>query len=171
VKPVAFIGSSGLKYELVEAIADRLGDHVDARPWKTTFPVGRMTLQVLVEEARKVDFGIFVFGADDRLAADVSIPRDNVLYEAGLFAGALGTERCLIVHDAQAKMPSDLEGMTVARFDASTTVAQVADDVSPALLAAIRRPAPGDSLALPAPWKVTGGSFPALGMAASSAQR
>lgn len=142
MKPSAFIGSSGLKYEIVEAIANRLSEQVEPHPWKAAFPVGRMTLEALVEEARLVDFGIFVFGADDRLADDVSIPRDNVLYEAGLFAGVLGTRRCLIVHDKQAKRPSDLEGMTVASFDAGNSAAQVADAVCPALFAAIHKNGP-----------------------------
>jgi hypothetical protein len=139
MKPSAFIGSSGLKYEFVEAIANGLSDEVDTHPWKSAFPVGKMTLEALIDEARLVDFGIFIFGADDRLADDVSVPRDNVVYEAGLFAGVLGTDRCLIVHEKKAKRPTDLKGMTVASFLGSDSVTEFADAVCPDLLKAIRK--------------------------------
>ena len=139
MKPSAFIGSSGLKYEIVEAIADRLSDEVDAHAWKTAFPVGKMTLKALVEEAAAADFGIFIFGADDRLTSEISVPRDNVVYEAGLFAGVLGTDRSLIVLERKAKRPTDLKGMTVASFDGSISATEVADAVCPGLLEAIQK--------------------------------
>jgi len=137
MKPTAFIGSSGLKYDVVEAIADRLADEVEVHPWKSAFPVGKATLDSLVAEANLVDFGIFIFGADDRLATDIDVPRDNVVYEAGLFSGILGTERSLIAHEEHVKMPTDLEGMTVARFNGSDNAAEIANAVGPALLNAI----------------------------------
>lgn len=141
MKPSAFIGSSGLKYEFVEAISDWLSDEVDTHPWrsKSAFPVGKITLKALVEEAMLVDFGIFIFGADDTLTGDISVPRDNVVYEAGLFAGVLGTDRSLIVHEKEVKMLTDLKGMTVASFDGSLSAAEVADAVCPGLLEAIRK--------------------------------
>lgn len=138
MKPKVFIGSSGLKYKIVEAIADRLSDEVEAHPWKSAFPVGEMTLESLVAEAHRVDFGIFVFGADDRLASDVDVPRDNVVYEAGLFAGVLGTDRSLIAHEEEVKTPTDLKGMTVAKFPRSRSAEDIADAVCPVLLEAIR---------------------------------
>lgn len=137
MKPSAFIGSSGLKYDIVEAIAERLSDEIDTHPWRTAFPVGKMTLRALVEEAVRVDFGIFVFGADDKLDVKISVPRDNVIYEAGLFAGVLGTDRSLIVHQKNVKMPSDLKGMTVAKFDGRNSATKVANAVCPVLLKAM----------------------------------
>jgi hypothetical protein len=45
-------------------------------------------------------------------------PRDNVIFELGLFMGALGRERTFIVYnrDQEIKLPSDLAGVTAARF-------------------------------------------------------
>ncbi len=45
-------------------------------------------------------------------------PRDNVLFELGLFMGALGREHTFIVHchDEQLDLPSDLAGVAVERF-------------------------------------------------------
>jgi len=138
MKTKVFIGSSGLKYEIVETIADRLSDDVEAHPWKSAFPVGEMTLESLVAEAHRVDFGVFVFGADDQLAADIDVPRDNVVYEAGLFAGVLGADRSLIAHEEKVKMPTDLKGLTVAEFPRSRSAEEIADAVCPILLKAIR---------------------------------
>jgi hypothetical protein len=46
-------------------------------------------------------------------------PRDNVIFELGLFMGRLGRTRTFIVHQtgAQVKMPSDLAGVTTAQYD------------------------------------------------------
>lgn len=45
-------------------------------------------------------------------------PRDNVLFELGLFMGALGREKTFIVHcrDKDIDLPTDLAGVTLATF-------------------------------------------------------
>ena len=44
-------------------------------------------------------------------------PRDNVVFEAGLFGGALGIRRTFILHANGSKLPSDLLGLTSVRYD------------------------------------------------------
>ena len=44
-------------------------------------------------------------------------PRDNVVFEAGLFGGALGMRRTFILHANGAKLPTDLLGLTCVRYD------------------------------------------------------
>ena len=70
----------------------------------TTFNPGRNTLDRLVELSQEVDFAAFVFAQDDwtndgyvRRPGQAS-PRDNVVFEAGLFGGALGIRRTFILH-------------------------------------------------------------------------
>jgi predicted nucleotide-binding protein len=63
------------------------------------------------------DFGIFVFSPDDTAEMRgklFSIPRDNVVYELGLFSGALGTNRCFFVTPLgnDLHILSDLLGIT-----------------------------------------------------------
>jgi hypothetical protein len=53
-------------------------------------------------------------------------PRDNVVFEAGLFGGVLGMRRTFILHAKGAKLPSDLLGLTCVRYDATTTAAEKA---------------------------------------------
>ncbi len=142
MKPVAFIGSSGLKYEVVEALADGLLGKLDPHPWREVFQVGEVTLSGLVREANAADFGIFIFGADDRIGTAFDVPRDNVVYEAGLFSGILGTDRSLVVHEEGVKIPSDLEGITVARFARSANPAEIAAAVCPALLRTVHELGP-----------------------------
>src|SRR4029078_10475109 len=58
-------------------------------------------------------------------AAGQDAPRDNVVFEAGLFGGALGMRREVILHTRGAKLPTDLLGLTTIRYDPDTTPAIV----------------------------------------------
>jgi hypothetical protein len=121
-KPRIFLGSSAKQAELLEAIARGLEDVADVDPWMTTFNPGRSTLDRLVELSQQVDFAGFVFAQDDWTTTDESqpgqaSPRDNVVFEAGLFGGALGIRRTFILHANGSKLPSDLLGLTSIRYD------------------------------------------------------
>ena len=121
-RPRIFLGSSGKQAELLEAITRGLEDIADVEPWTTTFNPGRSTLERLVELSQEVDFAAFVFAQDDwtttdRSASGEASPRDNVVFEAGLFGGALGIRRTFILHANGSKLPSDLLGLTAVRYD------------------------------------------------------
>jgi hypothetical protein len=88
----------------------------------TTFNPGRSTLERLVELSQEVDFAAFVFAQDDWTMTDAAesgeaSPRDNVVFEAGLFGGALGIRRTFILHAHESKLPSDLLGLTTVRYN------------------------------------------------------
>jgi hypothetical protein len=128
-KPCIFLGSSGKQAKLVQAITRGLEDIADVEPWTTTFNPGRSTLDRLVELSQEVDFAAFVFAQDDWTTTDASpaeqaSPRDNVVFEAGLFGGALGIRRTFILHANGSKLPSDLLGLTSVRYE-SPSPAQV----------------------------------------------
>src|ERR671935_1080370 len=129
-KPRIFVGSSGKQAKLLQSIARGLEDVADVEPWTTTFNPGRSTLDRLVELCQEVDFAAFVFAQDDWTATDASpsgeaSPRDNVVFEAGLFGGALGIRRTFILHAHGSKLPSDLLGLTSVRYDPATSPAEV----------------------------------------------
>ena len=89
------------------------------------------TLDRLVELTHEVDFAAFVFAQDDWTSATSgdpgtpvpgqASPRDNVVFEAGLFGGALGMRRTFILHANGAKLPTDLLGLTCVRYAESLT--------------------------------------------------
>src|SRR6266545_2111724 len=129
-KPRIFLGSSGKQAKLLQAIARGLEDVADVELWTTTFNPGRSTLDRLVELSQEVDFAAFVFAQDDWTTTDASqsgqaSPRDNVVFEAGLFGGALGMRRTFILHASGSKLPSDLLGFTCIRYGEATTAAEM----------------------------------------------
>ena len=104
-------------------------------PWTTSFNPGTTTLERLVELAHEVDFAVFVFAQDDWTTASPpapdpsgsgqASPRDNVVFEAGLFGGVLGMRRTFILHASGAKLPSDLFGLTCVRYADAATPSEV----------------------------------------------
>jgi len=129
-KPRIFLGSSGKQEKLLQALTRGLEEVVDVEPWTTSFNPGTTTLERLVELAHDVDFAAFAFAQDDwtttsRLAipsgrSGQASPRDNVVFEAGLFGGVLGMRRTFILHAHDSKLPSDLFGLTCIRYGAVT---------------------------------------------------
>ena len=129
-KPRIFLGSSGKQAKLLQALTRGLEDVAHVEPWTTSFNPGTTTLERLLELTREVDFATFVFARDDWTtvsppASDPSgsgqaSPRDNVVFEAGLFGGVLGMRRTFILHASGAKLPTDLLGLTCIRYEGTT---------------------------------------------------
>ena len=132
-KPRIFLGSSAQQEKLLQALARGLQDIADVDAWTTVFNPGVSALNRLVELTREVDFAAFIFAQDDwttkgaspEAAPGEAAPRDNVVFEAGLFGGALGIRRTFILHANGAKLPTDLLGLTTIRYDSDTTPAIV----------------------------------------------
>ncbi len=136
-KPRIFLGSSGKQATLLQALTQGLEDIADVEPWTATFNPGTTTLGRLLELTREVDFAAFVFAHDDWTRAEPNTPdvgapapaqaspRDNVVFEAGLFGGVLGMERTFILHANGAKLPTDLLGLTCVRYDDATKTAEL----------------------------------------------
>jgi hypothetical protein len=132
MKPRIFLGSSGKQAKLVQALTRGLAEVAVVEPWTAVFSPGVSTLDRLVELSREVDFAAFVFAQDDWTSnpADATVqgqasPRDNVVFEAGLFGGALGMRRTFILHAKGAKLPTDLLGMTAVRYPEALTAADM----------------------------------------------
>ena len=127
MKPRIFIGSSGKQERLLKSLTSGLASVAEVEPWTTVFNPGTSTLDRLVELTREVDFAAFVFAQDDWTSptqGDLGMavpgqasPRDNVVFEAGLFGGSLGMRRTFILHANGAKLPTDLLGLTCVRYD------------------------------------------------------
>jgi hypothetical protein len=120
--PAVFIGSSSEGKEFAEELQSALDDNCEATVWdQGVFGLSTSGLQALVDESSRVDFAVLVLTPDDltmkRGREEVSA-RDNVIFEAGLFIGALGPQRTILVHpkDAGLNLPTDLAGITTCQF-------------------------------------------------------
>jgi hypothetical protein len=134
-KPRIFLGSSGKQGKLLQALTRGLEEVAHVQPWTTSFNPGTTTLERLLELTGEVDFAAFVFARDDWTAKSApeadstqtgqASPRDNVVFEAGLFGGVLGMRRTFILHADGAKLPTDLLGLTCIRYGDATGASEV----------------------------------------------
>lgn len=128
IKPKLFIGSSSEELPLAEKARDILQSHFDVtiwneRVWDTAvFKINQNFLADLLKASLQFDFGILIGTNDDKVifrGKEVMQPRDNVLFELGLFTGRLGTSKCAFLIDKEVKLLSDFNGLTLAYFDKS----------------------------------------------------
>ena len=134
-KPRIFLGSSGKQAKLLQALTRGLEEVARVDPWTTSFNPGTTTLERLVELTHEVDFAAFVFAQDDWTTASPSepvspgsaqaSPRDNVVFEAGLFGGVLGMRRTFILHANGSKLPTDFLGLTCIRYGDGALAAEM----------------------------------------------
>src|SRR5690349_18584537 len=119
IKPSIFIGSSSEGLKGAQAIEFQLQQEAEVTIWNEGFfGMGDGTLETLVNSLERFDFAILVLTADDLvISREISFqsPRDNVMFELGLFMGRLGRSRTFIVCNSaeKLKLPSDLAGVIV----------------------------------------------------------
>jgi CRP/FNR family transcriptional regulator, cyclic AMP receptor protein len=117
-QPVCFIGSSTEGLKIAEHLHDYLVKKaVIPRLWSNgVFQASSTTIESLVAQAMESDFAALVLTADDITVSRGSkkaSPRDNVIFELGLFMGAIGRERVFILKPKglDVRIPSDLLGV------------------------------------------------------------
>lgn len=121
-RPSVFVGSSGEGLEIARAIQYQLNDVALVTVWNEgVFGLSEGTLEALVRALDRFDFAILVITPDDLVTSrghERQAPRDNVMFELGLFMGRLGPARtfALCSDSPELKLPSDLAGVTMARF-------------------------------------------------------
>lgn len=123
VQPAVFIGSSTEGLPIAECLYNSLRrNRVVPLVWsKGVFEAGKTTMEELVRVAGESDFAILVFSSDDVTISRSrrrSSPRDNVLFELGLFVGALTRDRAFVLapKGVDLKIPTDLLGVTVIPY-------------------------------------------------------
>ena len=122
--PRLFIVSTVEALTVAEDIKLNL-DHadIDVTLWSQpdTFQAGSYTLESLEKAIKSHDFGLAIMSADDIVISrkvELAAPRDNVIFELGLFMGSLGRERTLIAFPRghESKLASDLQGVTPLHY-------------------------------------------------------
>ena len=117
--PVLFVGCSVESLRIGEAIKARLNQtdiEVNLRT-DDVFRPSTFTLESLEAQLACSDFAAVVLAPDDEVTSRDNTtlePRDDVVFELGLFMGALGHARAFLIkpRDAEVKVPSDLAGFT-----------------------------------------------------------
>ena len=122
-RPVVFIGSSKESLPIAEAIESNLADkNIVVRLWTDgVFGVSQFPLTELEKRVQEADFAVLVLGTDDVVESrneKSDAPRDNVIFELGLFMGALSHERTFMVIplDCDIKIPTDLLGLIPLKY-------------------------------------------------------
>ncbi len=119
-KPKVFIGCSVEGLNVAKIIQLNLEHSTNSTIWhQGLFGLSKGTLENLVEKVRSFDYAILVLSQDDVVISrgDVKMTaRDNVLFELGLFMGALGRGYTFIVCENEITLPSDLAGITPAQY-------------------------------------------------------
>lgn len=143
--PTLFIGSSTEGLSVAEAIRDSLNKTqcVSADIWNATFAYGNSFLDDLLRSCEKYDLAAIVFTPDEKVTSrgkQMLSPRDNLLFEAGLFMGTIGRKRTFIICDRNVKKPTDLAGISLllynhaeAKVDPAAAVKQVCKQMESAV--------------------------------------
>ncbi len=118
-----FIGSSTEGLKIAKTIQLLLDKVCEVTIWSQgVFGLSKGYLEELVSSIEKFDFAILVLTPDDMTIsreAESDSPRDNVIFELGLFVGGIGRNRTYVVYDRtkKIKIPSDLAGISMATFE------------------------------------------------------
>jgi predicted nucleotide-binding protein len=133
--PKVFIGSSREGIKIAQALGANLEHVAEPYPWPHIFELSKTTVESLEKAAEDCRFAVFVLTPDDDVksrSATMKSPRDNVLWEHGLFSGKNGRDHTFILMPRDVKnlkMPSDLFGVNVATYDSS----RLEDNITAAL--------------------------------------
>lgn len=123
LKPSLFVGSSTEGLDFARAVRSSLGEDAEVTLWNEGFfALGNTFIESLITALPRFDFAVLVLTPDDLVRSrdtEILSPRDNVLFELGLFMGRLGRSRTFILHQRAPapKMPSDIAGVTTAVYD------------------------------------------------------
>jgi predicted nucleotide-binding protein len=134
-----FLGYSSQASTVADRIRKFIVDelHLTVFDWRDFQPAG--TIWDSIEEGERLtDCGVFLFMADDRLSDGKKkqlAPRDNVVYEAGYFAGAKGRHYTTIIREKRAKIPTDLGGVLYLELADRTNISPIAAKLGKHLVA------------------------------------
>jgi len=126
-----YIGASLDGLPVARELKLGLAEDADCTLWTQ----GAFSLEKLVQDATQFDYAVLVLGPADlssEAAAGRNRPRDNILFQIGLFAGLLGRSRMLLVHsrDVPLDLPPDLARLRTATFGSGRLETPLAEILS-----------------------------------------
>nr|WP_068892291.1 STING domain-containing protein [Pedobacter panaciterrae] len=127
-----FIGSSAEQIKTLNYVTKLLEPDAKCIPWTSAFDLNKSGLDSLIKHTRLADYAILIATKDDLTKSrgtKKATPRDNVIFEFGLFLGSASPERCFLLVEEGAALPSDLNGITLSKFTWDTTKHNYIDKV------------------------------------------
>ncbi len=120
--PEVFIGCSVERLEIARQIQDGLQHDAVVTVWTDgVFQATSTAVEDLLAQVGRSDFAVLIVGEEDTVISrehESPAPRDNVIFELGLFMGELGRARSFFVkeHGSNTKIPSDLLGLQPVEY-------------------------------------------------------
>lgn len=118
-----FLGSSRESAPVAHKLQGLLVEgKVQVAQWDlNVFRPSEVNIDELLRAVRACDFAAMILGADDLVKSrgkHQHAPRDNVVFELGMFMGGLDRARVFVLPDAgrHVKLPTDLDGFSVVPF-------------------------------------------------------
>ena len=142
IKKKIFIGSSTEELWIAQYVKDLLQQkNFEVTIWNeslwdsSVFKINNNYLSDLLKATLKYDYGILIGTRDDKVEYRGNIvmsPRDNVIFELGLFLGRLGTSKCAFLLELNVNLLSDLKGLTLTFFDRNDkkSISDAVDQIS-----------------------------------------
>lgn len=120
-KPRIFIGSSMEGLSVAKYVKSYYSNDFDCYLWTDDiFKYNESVFETLLKSASLFDFGIMVATKDDFTSSrdkNFETPRDNIVFEYGLFLGRVGAGKAFVLQEEGTKLPTDLLGITTPRFE------------------------------------------------------
>lgn len=118
-----FVASSSEQLETARVVANALaGPSLDVHLWdKGIFEFSSAYIESLEHELDRADFAVVIMTGHDVARVrgrHANLPRDNVIFELGLFVGRLGRNRSFffVDHDSKTQIASDLSGVQAVTY-------------------------------------------------------
>ena len=137
MEPSVFIGSSSEQIAIAEAVEVNLTPVAEISSWKHSFTAGQAFYVELLRFKEKFDFAVMVLTPDDMVRSRGELynaPRDNMIFELGLFLGSLGPDRVFVLIDetVKTKLMSDYSGVAFLTYNGQRADKDYIQAVSPA---------------------------------------
>jgi len=125
VKPSVFIATSSESELVGLAVLENLEKLCEPTLWShDVFEPSNSNLTSLLKASKNFDFAVIIYSADDKKIKrgdEIYSPRDNIIFESGLFLGSMGKKRVFIISDSSndLDLPTDLLGISLLNYNSS----------------------------------------------------
>jgi len=129
--PKLFVGSSSESLPIVDILLPDLQSKAVVKVWtdRSIFRPAEFYVESLLRVPHLFDFGLFLFEADDVVKSrgtELATPRDNVIFELGLFMSRLGVKRAFAMAPrGRVKILSDIAGLKLIEYDEPPGIADI----------------------------------------------